>query len=68
MLVIPLERQFRPDLAENLPDQRNVELGGFWVDVSGLQMEAGSYSIGMLAKNRVNRTRLLNWSNRSLDC
>ena len=68
VLVIPLERQFRPDLAENLPDQRNVELGGFWVDVSELKMMPGSYAIGMLAKNRVNRTRLLNWSNRSLDC
>lgn len=68
VLVIPLERQYRPDLEENLPDQRNVALGGFWVDVSGLNLQGGSYSIGMLAKSRVNRTRLLQFSNRSLDC
>lgn len=65
--VLPFERQFRPDLAENMPDQIRVELAGFWVDVSGLTLPAGKYSIGVLAKNQVSRLRLVNWSNRRID-
>lgn len=31
VLTIPLEGQYRPDLVENLPDQKNVGLCGFWL-------------------------------------
>lgn len=65
--ILPFERQFRPDLAENMPDQIHVELAGFWVEVSGLKLPAGKYTIGVLARNQVTRLRLVNWSNRRMD-
>lgn len=65
--VVPMERQLRPDLEENLPDQKNVALCGFWMDLSDLPLEPGNYIIGVIAKSKVGRTRLLGFSNRCLD-
>lgn len=62
VLEIFLEGQYRPDLEENMPDQKNVGLSGFWINAEGV--EKGSYRIGMLARNRVTGLRLLNWTNR----
>jgi GT2 family glycosyltransferase len=61
-----LEGQFRPDLRENLPDQENVALCGFWVRLEDASLPSGSYRIGMLAANRVSGLRLVNWSKRYL--
>jgi hypothetical protein len=61
-----LEGQFRPDLRENLPDQKNVALCGFWVRLEDASLPSGSYRIGMLAANRVSGLRLVNWSKRYL--
>ncbi len=68
----PLSGQYRSDLVENLPDQRHVGLGGFWVSLNrkdtGKELSElipkGSYRLGIMAKNRVSGLRLLNWSNR----
>lgn len=64
---VACERQYRPDLLENLPDQKNVALGGFWVrpDMTGLS--AGRYLLGFAAKRRMGGTGLINWSNRYLE-
>ena len=75
--AIPVEGQYRPDLIENMPDQKNVGLCGFWLQIpreskgidSGIKSRVwkpspGIYGVGMLARNRVNGTKLIQFSNR----
>lgn len=67
--AIPLEGQYRPDLVENMPDQTNVGLSGFWMMLSDEALDkipAGRYRIGEAVKNRVTGLRLMNKSNRYL--
>ncbi len=66
MFAVVVEGQYRPDLVENMPDQINVALCGFHLSLSGAGLPAGKYRIGMLARNRVGRVKLINWSNRTL--
>ncbi|MCM1100276.1 MAG: glycosyltransferase [Clostridium sp.] len=58
--AFPLRGQYRPDLLENMPDQVNVGLCGYRVELAGGVLEPGEYRIGILARNRVTGTRLLN--------
>ncbi len=57
MKLLPAYRQ---ELEENLPDQKNVALGGFCVSRKGEQLPAGTYSIAVLAVNRVSKLKLWN--------
>ncbi len=65
--AIRLEGQYRPDLEENMPDQVNVGLCGFMVDVAKGAVPEGRYRLGMGARNRVTGLRIVNWSNRMLE-
>ena len=65
-LCVKLEGKYRGDLERNLPDQKNVGLGGFCVSRSGEGLAPGSYRIGMLAVHRVGRLKILGWSGKSL--
>lgn len=58
---ILIKGQYRPDLVENMPDQKNVGLSGFWVE---LEKPQENYRIGMMARNRITGLQLINWSNR----
>ncbi len=58
--------QYRPDLEENMPDQSNVGLSGFMVDVGRNLLSKGRYRVGMGARNRITGLKILNWSNREL--
>ena len=51
---------YRQELEENLPDQKNVALGGFCVSRKEEQLPAGTYSIAVLAVNRVSKLKLWN--------
>lgn len=62
--AITPDLQYRPDLIENMPDQENVGLSGFWVALTKGALPAGNYRIGMAVRNRVTGLRLMNWSNR----
>lgn len=62
--TIPIEGQYRPDLVENMPDQINVGLSGFWMEMK--ELPKGNYGIGMTARNRVTGLKLINWSSRIL--
>lgn len=53
---------YRPDLEENMPDQRNVALCGFDVEIGENAVPAGKYRLGMAARNRAGGVRLFNWS------
>lgn len=64
--TLKLRSQYRPDLAENMQDQINVALCGFLVEWPQQGLAKGTYRIGVSARNRVNRTKLINWSNREL--
>lgn len=57
MKLLPAYRQ---ELEENLPDQKNVALGGFCVSRKGERLPAGTYRIAVLAVNRVSKLRLWN--------
>ena len=59
-LGITLEGQYRPDLEENMTDQVNVALCGFWLKPD--KIPAGVYRVGILADNRVSGIRLVNFS------
>ena len=56
--------KLRQDLVRNMPDQKNVGLCGF--EFCPLGLSAGTYQIGILARNRVSGVRYVNWSNRFL--
>lgn len=65
---ISLEGQYRPDLVENMPDQKNVGLCGFWVKISEEDFPAGKladekYRVAVGVRNRVTGLRLMNNSN-----
>ena len=62
--ALKLEGMYRPDLEENMPDQRNVGLCGFHVKIQKEAVPAGRYRLGMAARNRVTGLGLLNWSGR----
>ncbi len=62
-LSITLEGQYRPDLEENMTDQENVALCGFWVKAD--RIPEGVYCVGILAESRVSGVRLVNWSKTS---
>lgn len=64
--VMKLTEQYRPDLEENIPDQVNVALSGFAVEVKETVLPKGRYQLGLAARNRVTGLRLMNWSNRYL--
>lgn len=51
---------YRQELEENLPDQKNVALGGFCVSRKGEQLPAGTYNIAVLTINRVSKLKLWN--------
>lgn len=65
--ALPLVPQYRPDLEENMPDQCNVALCGFWLEWPEEQVASGAYRVGVMAKNQVGNTCLINWSNRMVE-
>lgn len=65
--VTLLQEQYRPDLAENMPDQENVGLSGYQILVERGALPAGTYRLGMAAVSRIGRVKLLNWSNRTIE-
>lgn len=60
-MIMQAENQYRYELEENVPDQKNVALCGFCIDRTGETPAHGSYKAGMLAVNRVTGLKLFNW-------
>lgn len=65
--ALRLEEMYRPDLEENMPDQSNVALCGFDVEIGQGAVQGGRYRLGMAVRNRITGLGLLNWSNRFLE-
>ena len=68
VLLIETQPQYRQDLEENMAEQINVAMSGFHVCIGGSAEKAfekgAVYRIGVMAVNRVNKGKLLNWSER----
>ena len=60
------KRDFVYPYEENLPDQKNVALGGFCVLREGEQLPAGNYTIAVLVVNRVSKLKLWNTTGKYL--
>lgn len=60
---LKLEGQYRPDLAENLPDQERVALCGYRVRLDKACIPQGKYRVGMIAGNKVTGLKLQNITN-----
>ena len=63
---VKCDTMYRDDLEENMPDQVNVALSGFWVDLSKAGLPAGEYTIGVMAKHRIHGGMLLNYTGRDI--
>lgn len=63
---IPLSGQYRPELTENMIDQSNVALCGFWWKPQPGSLPEGRYRLGMIACSKIGGTRLINWSSHEL--
>ncbi|MBQ7920109.1 MAG: glycosyltransferase [Lachnospiraceae bacterium] len=61
-----LTRQYRQDLEQNMPDQKNVALSGFWVECQSGGLPQGDYEVAILAVHKLNKGKLLNYTNRSI--
>lgn len=66
LMCMKLDGQYKDELEENLPDQKNVALGGFHVSRTGEQLEPGNYRIGVLAVHRIGSLKLLGWTGKYL--
>lgn len=62
----PVSECYRPDLEQNMTDQKNVALCGFMIFAGETELPDGTYLIGACARNRVTGLKLLNYSNRQL--
>ena len=64
--ALRIKAQYRPDLEENMPDQVNVALCGFDIEIEAGEIPAGKYRLGIAARNRAGGLKLMNWSGRFL--
>jgi hypothetical protein len=63
---VPVHVGYREDIANNLTNQKNDLLTGFFTVFPENALPAGIYQIGMLEKDRTSTQRLVNWSDVSL--
>lgn len=56
---LPFNNVFRPDLQMNLDERENALLCGFSIMINKSSLKAGSYQLGVLAKDCCSRQRLL---------
>jgi len=59
---VRIRPQYRPDIAKKAPDQQNVELCGFSVQLPKGSLPAGNYRIGIYARKRLAREEILRWT------
>lgn len=57
--------QYRSDLEENMPDQKNIALSGFKVDFAR-SLPPGEYRIGAMATDKISGLTIVNWVNHTL--
>lgn len=63
----PILRMIREDVIVTLPDEKNIELSGFQTCFHRDALPEGVYQIGMLARDKCSRLRLLRYTEVRLD-
>ncbi len=67
-LTVKVQPQYRQDLEENMADQKNVAMSGFYIhfgNAAEKKLSKGcQYRVGVMAVNKINKGKLLNWSGR----
>lgn len=64
---LPVEYQRRPDIKRQLKDQKNVDMIGYAAKLHSAELPPGVYQLGMMAKDKCSRQRLVNWSRCTLE-
>ncbi len=65
--VVKTRRQYRQDLEQNIPDQKNVGLSGFEVTLDGVDnLLSEEYEMGVIAVHKLSKLKLLCFSGRHL--
>ncbi|WP_242622698.1 glycosyltransferase family 2 protein [Lachnoclostridium sp. Marseille-P6806] len=59
---LPVRAMYREDIRDQLKDQIHVDLTGFIACFEAGILPEGDYTVGMLAKDRSSRQRIVNWS------
>jgi GT2 family glycosyltransferase len=60
--AVPTQAMYRDDIAANLTGEIHDQLTGFFAVFEEGILPPGEYQVGMLAKDRTSRQRLVNWS------
>lgn len=60
----PLNRLYRPDLEINVEPEENAVLCGFSVNIDTGRLDKGEYRVGMWAKSKISRMKLVRYTNR----
>ena len=66
-MMMELEGMYKYELEENVPDQKNVGLSGFYISREGEQLQSGKYKPGILAVNKVTGLKLFSWCGKVLE-
>ncbi len=65
--AIPLSGQYRADLIRNMPDQINIGMSGFWINIMKADLAPGRYEVGILAADRTSRMKLFSFTGRIVE-
>ena len=66
-LMMSLERMYKRELEESVPDQKNVALCGYYISRKNEGIPKGAYKAGMLAVNKVTGLKLFSWCGKVLE-
>ena len=66
LYVVDCENVPRPDIADNLTDQTNEQLTGFYTVLPVGSLPPDTYEIGMIAIDKTGRQRIVNWSDATM--
>lgn len=64
---LKLEGKYRYELEQNVPDQKNVALCGYYISREEENLPSGSYRVGMIAVNKVTGLKLFNWCGKVME-
>lgn len=62
LFQVPLKPQYRPDIAQNVPDQKNVDLSGFALRIPEGKLPPGNYRVGLYAKKKLSHEQIIRWT------
>ncbi len=64
--AVKAEPYIRKDVETNLPDQKNVGMTGFCMEIGREDLPAGIFRVGVMAREKGSGQKLYSWTNRYL--